>query len=264
MFKLEKFYAEGFNPQQYWDDKYAKEHIAGKSSDEFRKQGFWPLLETHLEKDRLYLDAGCGIGGWMIFLREEGYNVEGIDVAARTVRAISEYDPDAVVKVASVTAIPYQDASLDGLLALGTLEYVENKVPQALEEVNRVLKPGGLFFMEVPIANVLRRLIYIPLKKAEKVIKIAQGRTVTFSNYLFAREELVKLIEEAGFEVVEVKPHELPEQDGHYGLYIDWRIFRSGTPYKLNALGRLVKSMCNAISPWIASTGIVVVARKKW
>ncbi len=263
MYKLEKFYAEGFNPQQYWDNKYAQEHIAGKSSDEFRKQGVWPLLERHLEKDKLYLDAGCGVGGWMIFLREEGYNVEGIDVAARTVRAISEYDPDATVKVASTTAIPYQDASLDGLLAIGTLEYVENKVPQALQEINRVLKPNGLFFMEVPIANVLRKLIYIPLKKAEKVIKIAQGRAVTFSNYLFERGELIQLIEEAGFEVGEVKPHELPEHDSHYGLYIDWRILRGHTPYKLNPLGRLVKFVCNAISPWIASTGIVVVARKR-
>ena len=45
MFKLEKFYPKGFNPQQYWDEKYAQEHIAGKSSEEFRKQGFWPLME---------------------------------------------------------------------------------------------------------------------------------------------------------------------------------------------------------------------------
>jgi hypothetical protein len=34
-------------------------------------------------------------------------------------------------------------------------------------------------------------------------------------------------------------------------------------PYQLNILGRLVKAISNAISPWIASTGMVIVARKK-
>jgi ubiquinone/menaquinone biosynthesis C-methylase UbiE len=263
MFKLEKFYPQGFNPQQYWDDKYAKEHIAGKSSEEFRKQGFWSLLQKSLEKEGKYLDAGCGVGGWIIFLRDEGYDVEGIDIAARTVRALAEYDPTLKVKVASVTRIPYPDTTFDGVLAIGTLEYVENKVPEALKEVRRVLKPGGVFFMEVPMANTLRRVIYIPLKHVEKTLRQAQGKQPTFSNYLFTRSDLWRQLHEAGFEVMEMRPHELPEADSHYGLYIDWPFLRGKEPYKLNALGRLVKTVLNGISPWIASTGIVLVAKKK-
>ncbi len=263
MFRLEKFYPEGFNPQQYWDDKYAKEHIAGKSSDEFRKQGFWPLLERHLNKGKSYLDAGCGIGGWIIFLKEQGYEVEGIDIATRTIRALTEYDPDLKLKVAGVTAIPYPDASLDGVLAIGVLEYVDGKVPEAMKEVHRVLTDGGMFFLEVPIANTLRKLFYIPLKKIEKIIRQGQGKQATFSNYLFDRHDLRNILKAAGFEVTEIQPHELPEADSHYGLYIDWPILRGSEPYKLNALGRAVKSMLNAVSPWIASTGAVVVARKR-
>lgn len=263
MFKLEKFYPVGFNPQQYWDDKYAQEHIAGKSSQEFAKQAFWPVMQEYLDKGKKYLDAGCGIGGWIIFLKEQGYDVEGIDIAARTVRALTEYDPDLKVKVASITHIPYADGSLDGLLAIGTLEYVANKVPQALTEINRVLKPGGVFFMEVPIANILRRLFYIPLKKLERLLKIGRGKVPTFANYLFDPAELKNLLTPAGFEVIEMHPHELPEADSHYGLYIDWKILRGSEPYKLNLLGRLVKAILNSISPWIASTGTVVVARKK-
>lgn len=263
MYKLKKFYPRGFNPQQWWDDKYSQEHIAGKSSEEFRKQGFWPLLKKHLEKGRRYLDAGCGIGGWILFLKDEGYDVEGIDVAARTVRALTEYDPNLKVKVAGVTAIPYPDADLDGVLAIGTLEYVEDKVPQALREMYRVLKPGGMLFMEVPIINTLRRLFYIPLKEGEKIIRKIQGKRPSFSNYLFDREELRKLLGEAGFEVVEMKAHELPETDSHYGLYVDWPFFRGNEPYRLNGLGRAVKTVSNAVSVWVASTGAVVVARKK-
>ena len=263
MFRLEKFYKPGYNPQAYWDDKYAREHIAGNSSAEFRKQGFWPLLESVLEKGKLYLDAGCGIGGWILFLKEQGYNVEGIDIAARTVRALTEYDPDLKVKVASVTRIPYGDATFDGVLAIGTLEYVDGKVPEALQEIRRILKPGGIFFMEVPVVSAMRRFLYLPLKRVESWVKRQQGKEAVFSNYLFDRKELGRLMAEAEFEVVKMQPHELPDADSHYGLYIDFPFLRSGTPYRLNWLGKIIKKVANIVSPWIASTGAVLVARKK-
>lgn len=263
MFKLEKFYSKDFNPQQYWDEKYARQHIAGKNIGEFEKQGFWPLLERQLDKSKSYLDAGCGIGGWILFLKERGYDVKGIDIAARAVRALAEYDPDLDVKIACIKQIPYQNESFDGVLAIGTLEYIEDKVSHTLREVRRVLKPGGVFFVEVPIANGLRRLTYIPLKKVERVLRVAWGERPTFSNYLFDVGELQELFEQEGFDVIEVQPHELPGDDSHYGLYIDWPIFRGSEPYKLNVLGRVVKTVLNAISPWIASTGAVLVARKR-
>lgn len=264
MFKLEKFYEKGFDPQEYWDDKYSKEHIAGKSSEEYAKQAFWPLLEKNLDKESgHYLDAGCGIGGWILFLKEQGYNVEGIEIAQRTVKALTSYDRELRIKIASITRIPHADSSFDGVLSIGVLEYVENEVPQALAEVNRVLKPGGFMFIEVPIANTLRKLAYIPLKKIQKLVMKQKGSHATFSNYLFDRWELIKLIEQAGFEIAEVRPHELPEEDSHYGMWIDFKFLRGKEAYKLNALGKIVKKVCNAISPWIASTGMVVVARKK-
>lgn len=263
MFKLQKFYPAGFNPQQYWENKYAQEHIAGKNSTEFKKQGFWPLLQQHLQPGKRYLDAGCGIGGWIIFLREQGYTVEGIDIAARTIRALTEYDPDLKVKVAGITHIPYTDQSLDGVLAIGTLEYVENNVPGALKEVHRVLKPGGLLFIEVPLINALRRFIYFPLKQLEKLLKVSQGKQPTFANYLFNRQSIQRLVHDAGFEIIAIQPHELPDPTSHYGLYIDFLILRGRQPYQLNKLGLLVKWVCNSLSPWIASTGMVVVARKR-
>lgn len=263
MYKVMKFYPHGFNPQQYWDDKYAREHIAGKNIGEYARQDFWPLLKSNLQPGKLYLDAGCGIGGWILFLRQQGHKVEGIDVAPRIVRALTEYDPDICVQVAKVTAIPYADQSLDGLLAIAVLEYAENQVPQALAEINRVLKPGGLLFIEIPAANVLRRLIYLPLKRVEQVIKRRQHRAMTFANYLFDRAAIGALLQAAGFSIEVVTPHELPDRDSHYGLYIDFKILRGREPYKLNLVGRLVKALCNALSPWLASTGLVIVARKR-
>lgn len=262
MYKLQKFYPKGFDAKAYWEDKYAKEHIAGKSSDEFRRQGFWPVLEAILKRDGQYLDAGCGIGGWIIFLKEQGFDVEGIDTSQRALQAMTEYDPDIRVKQASITSIPAADSTYDGVVALGTLEYVEDTVPQTLEEVRRVLKNDGFFFMEVPLLNVIRRWIYLPLKRVQYWVRTRGGDTPTFANYLFNRRTLVFLLEEAGFAVETVRTHELPGSYQHYGLYIDWPFLRGGQPYQLNRAGLIVKKICNFISPWIASTGMVLVARK--
>lgn len=263
MYRLEKFYAKDYNPHIFWEDKYAGEHIAGKNASEYSKQGFWPLLQKYIEKGKYYLDAGCGVGGWMLFLKDEGYHVAGIDIAARAVRAMTEYDTDADIKIASITEIPYADETFDGVLAIGTLEYVENHVEDALREVNRVSKKGGIFFIEVPIANFLRRLLYLPLKRIERFIKTGRGEQLTFSCYLFVPGEVRTMLDEAGFEVVEIAPHELPEEKCHYGLYVDWPFFRGSKPYELNLVGLVVKRMVNALSPWIASTGMVIVAKKR-
>jgi len=260
MFRLEKFYAPGFNAQEYWDDKYAKEHRAGKSSEEFKSQDFWPLMQRHLEKGKRYLDASCGIGGWILFLRDEGYDVEGIDTRARTLRAMTEYDRDLKLKIAPMTAIPYANNSLDGVIAIGAVEYLENSVEKAVSEAYRVLKPGGFFLLEVPLLNAIRRAVYVPLKKLQRAVKSGQP---SFAMYLFTPQDVESMLEYAGFEISDVEPHELPAANSHYGLYIDWPFLRGSKPYELNILGRLVKAISNTISPWIASTGIVVVAKKK-
>jgi len=262
MFRLEKFYSPEFNPQQYWDDRYAQEHVAGKDADEFKQQDIWPLLEKHLEKGKRYLDARCGIGGWTIFLNDQGFTADGIDTYARTVRALTEYNPDLHVKVADVTRIPFADNTFDGVLAIGALEYVENRVPDALKELARVTKPGGWVLIEVPVINSLRRWIYLPLKRLEQNWKKQRGKKPTFANYVFDRTELRELLKDAGFVVAEEQPHEVPGAGNHYGLYTNFPFLRGSEPYRLNLLGRLVKAISNAISPWIASTGVIVVARK--
>lgn len=263
MYIVEKFYPVGFDPQQYWEDKYSQEHIVGTSSEEYTKQGFWPVLQQQLKPGGYYLDAGCGIGGWILFLADQGYQIEGMDTAARTIRALTEYNPDVKVKVGSLIAMPYPDARFDGVLAIGSLEYMERKVLESLRELARVTKPGGFVFLEVPLANTLRRWFYLPLKGIERLVKVSHGRQPSFANYLFTPHSLTDLLHQTGFTVAMMQPHELPGRGSHYGLYVDWRWLRGRQPYQLNMLGRLVQAACEAFSPWVASTGMVVVARKK-
>lgn len=261
-FAVHKFVQPGINRREVLSSRYATMHIAGTSSKGYERQDFWPLLQGLLKKDGRYLDAGCGVGGWVLWLREQRYSVAGVDGATRVLRAMTEYDPDVEVKQGALTAIPYADKSFDGVLIVGSMEYEED-VAKVVREAKRVLKPGGWLFVEVSLANSLRRLTYVPLKKLQKALMSLGGKQGEFSHYLFTRANLTALLEEQGLAVVKLQPHDLPQAGSHYGLYIDWPMLRGSSPYQLNWLGRLVKAVCNAISPWIAATGMVAVARKK-
>lgn len=262
MIPIFKYDAPGFNRAKVWSDRYRTMYASEKSIGDYKKQSFWSELQKLLQKDGTYLDAGCGIGGWVLFLNEQGYKIDGIDSNSGAIRAMSEYDPDLLLKIASTSAIPYSNASFDGVLSIGSLEYYEGEVEASFAELHRVTKSGGFVCIEVPLANVLRRAVYIPLKKLESLFKSGNQHT-TFVYYLFAKDELVHMVEAAGFSVEATLPHDLPDANSHFGLYSNWPFLRGPKPYELNMLGRIVKSFCNAISPWVASTGIVVIAKKK-
>lgn len=261
MIPIHKYDRPGFDRAKAWSDRYRTMYASQKSVGEYEEQSFWPELKKQLKKDGMYLDAGCGIGGWVLFLNELGCKTEGIDPNTGAIRAMSEYDPDLSLKIASTSAIPYKNDQFDGVLSIGSLEYYEGEVEASIQELYRVTKSGGFVCIEVPLANTLRRLFYIPLKNIEKFLKSRSGKP-TFVYYLFGKDELVELLERNGFSVEIVLPHDLPDWKSHFGLYSNWPFLRGSKPYELNILGRTIKAVCNAISLWIASTGVVVIARK--
>ncbi len=261
MIPLYKFPKPGVDRERFRQESFARQHVARHGAEDFARQDFWPLLRRYLKADRRYLDVQCGTGGWVIFLHDEGYQVEGADTARRVAQAITEYEPDIRMHVAPPTRLPHADGSLDGVVAIGTLEALEGKLSEALREWRRVLKEDGTLFLEVPYANLLRRLAYLPLKRLEYAVRRLFGRQPVFTAYLFTPGELAKLARTAGFAIVELQTHELPDPDAHFALYHDWPWLRGGRPYRLNAVGRLVKEVCFTISPWFFATGLFAVAK---
>lgn len=111
--------------------------------------------------DRLYgkrtdlsiLDAGCGTGGNMRFLRRYG-TVVGVDIAAESLefRTISEG-----MTRGSVLQLPFASNSFDLVTSFDVL-YHQN-VPDevvALREFHRVLGPNGRLFLRLPAYEFLR------------------------------------------------------------------------------------------------------------
>lgn len=98
------------------------------------------------------LDLGSGEGFGAALLSERAASVLGIDVDARTVEhARLNYSGASVrFEVGSATDLAgVPDASVDAVVAFEIIEHVEDQ-GRMLEEVKRVLRPGGLLVTSTP------------------------------------------------------------------------------------------------------------------
>lgn len=131
---------------------------AGKGAS--MERGHRPVGEQAIERMQIpteatVLDVGCG-SGWaarlIAQLAREG-RVVGIDVSDEMVRLAREESvnhPNVEFQVASAEQLPFKDAEFSYAFSMESLYYYTD-IGQALREIRRVLKPGGVFVAVVDL-----------------------------------------------------------------------------------------------------------------
>ena len=100
------------------------------------------------------LDAGCGTGGLLANLRSPAWRA-GVEISAEGVR-LARRRGDAALVMGSVAALPFAEGSFDAVVSIDVLCHSGVVERQAAEEAARVLRPGGLFLVQVPAFDFLR------------------------------------------------------------------------------------------------------------
>jgi len=139
-------------------------------------------IDTKSSSEREILDVGCGPGGNMLFLKEFG-NVVGLDSSNEALKYAREEAYKNLV-LGFVEELPFSNDSFDIVTALDVIEHIENDT-QALKEIFKVLKPGGLLLLTVP---------------AHKWLWSRHDEALHHKRR-YTDRELKNKIEEAGFEI---------------------------------------------------------------
>lgn len=134
------------------------------------------------------LDAGCGAGRMFPLLEGLGCLVTGIDLSPGMVRRAARDHPGMPVQVASVQALPFADATLDGVLSwYSTIHGDDTSLVALLGEARRVLRPDGLLLLAFQSGTGVRDVgpAYRPFGHDVRLLR--HDRTVGHVRPLLAR-----------------------------------------------------------------------------
>ena len=117
---------------------------------------------------RQVLEVGLGYGTLSEALARMGADYHGLDIAAGPVAMVRHRlaglpgaRPEQVQQ-GSVLALPFPDASFDLIASIGCLHHTGDMFG-AVQEVRRVLRPGGRLVLMVYNRRSLRRLMAVPV-----------------------------------------------------------------------------------------------------
>lgn len=154
------------------------------------------------------LNLGCAHGP-DFFPFKDNFKLFGVDFSPEMLklarRYAQKYGFDVELTLGDVIRLPYSDDTFDWAISVATYHHIkgEHDRQSALNELNRVLKPGGEAFITVWNRWQRRfwfkpREIYVPWHQKEQ--------TLQRYYYLFSYGELERLAKVAGFEVLESSP----------------------------------------------------------
>lgn len=110
------------------------------------------------------LDGACGSGETTEYLLARGAHVIGLDVSAKMIAAFKARFPRCLGVCASMLSTGLAAGGFDGVAVVGGLHHLHPDVQKAIDEVHRILRPGGCFcFVEPPsgtLPDVVRRRWY--------------------------------------------------------------------------------------------------------
>jgi SAM-dependent methyltransferase len=120
-----------------------------------------PYILRNIDKQGPVLEAGCGLGRFIVFLDQQGFrDVRGIDISRDAVAILDDIAPHLNVTCGDVSDLPFDDSTIRGIVCLGVVEHFEEGPRAALEQLKRVMMPRATGIITVPYLNLIRRFKY--------------------------------------------------------------------------------------------------------
>jgi SAM-dependent methyltransferase len=167
--------------------------------------GLRHVLLKFLPRHGTVVEAGCGLGRYVFYLRALGLRAIGCErllpaLGAAQRWAAQERPESAHAFVAAdVRCLPYRDNSLSGYISLGVVEHFPEGPAGALAEAHRALLPGGIAIVEVPNARAFDEYVHRAKRRLGALAGHRRVRGETLHEQPLSPDELGALMRQAGF-----------------------------------------------------------------
>jgi SAM-dependent methyltransferase len=182
--------------QDFWT-----EHWGGQSLGNLlaiaRTSPLIDLITASLSARGRVLAAGCGLGQYVLLLRERGWAAVGMDWSQPALAACRRLTP-APLAATELRALAVRDGAFAAYVSLGVVEHDPAGLDAILAEARRALESGGVALVSVPYLNGARRAAAPWIMYRNRAIRRRGGR---FYQYAFSRRELVAALARHGFVV---------------------------------------------------------------
>ncbi len=133
---------EKLSQKDYWDKVAAEKNFTLRP--DFR------LLETSIDKDAFIVDYGCGYGRTLEEFCQNGYlNTLGLDFSGGMIARGHKSFPYLNLQIVENTHTNLPDCSVDMVLLFALLTCIteDEQQQEAMDEVKRILKSGGIVYV---------------------------------------------------------------------------------------------------------------------
>jgi 2-polyprenyl-3-methyl-5-hydroxy-6-metoxy-1,4-benzoquinol methylase len=185
-----------YYPNEYWEMDNKTENIETKFKEiahKFINKISYKITIPPKPGGKI-LDVGCGDGSGLLKLKEAGwetYGVEISDLAAQYAR--ENYDLNVFTGI--VEDAMFDDEFFDAIILSHVVEHLYDP-KSTLNEINRILKNGGMLVLGLPNVNSF---------EAKNFKKYWVGWDLPRHLYHFSPRSIKSLLNKTGFDFIEIK-----------------------------------------------------------
>ena len=205
------------NQELYWDNVApVKEFTTPFQMDLFRE---------HINKDANILDIGCGYGRTLNELYNNGYrNCTGVDFSEKMIERGKTLYPHLTFESMQNGKTKYPENTFDVVILLAVLTCIITNAEQLqlLGEIKKILKPGGIiyindFLLNTDERNVKRYKEYEPKYENYGTFELPEGAIVRHHNKTWVRKSL-EIFKELAYQETEYITMNGNKSNGYYFL----------------------------------------------
>lgn len=213
-----------------WRSVYDERNLHAQNIQTRRERVLEYVDRLGLPEGSAALDLGCGAGLVCADLLGRGYRVFGLDVAQNMIDLAQKHCAEAgytsgiVLQVGDAEALEFEDDTFDLIIAMGLVEYITWD-RWALQEMHRVLKPGGHLIVTAPNRVRISELVH-PLRWLRRGIRSLQKKifrktapstssnkkkhsssSKTFERHLYRPVKFDRMLARLGYEILASDSH---------------------------------------------------------